>query len=129
MVSTVTIARDDQHRALHMTWARNVRHEDVTDAFETLVACLDGSAHPVFVIVDLTSRPVFPMLHTTFRALPAFGHRNLGCWLVVGESSLGRMIEDTLMNVSRRKDCVKWFASLPDVYAHIEQNRKLLAAN
>lgn len=119
--STVVVHSEQDDRILRMTWARAVSHDDITTAFKTLKAYLDHAPEPVFVIVDLTSKPMFPMLHTSFQALPAFVHKNLKCWLVVGESSLGRVIEQTLVRVSRRTDCVLWFHNMRDASAYVSE--------
>lgn len=117
--STVIVTEDHENHVLIMTWARNVRHEDISAAFEFLLAQLDAAPYPLYVIVDLSSRPAFPVLQTIYRALPAFVHPKLARWLVVGESSLGRIIEDTLVRLSGVQNHVLWFGTMTDVHSHL----------
>jgi hypothetical protein len=120
--ATVSVGRLEKFPyGLLMKWLQEVRVGDVTRAFEHINAILDASDVPMYVIVDILSKPKFPMSETIFSALRGpYRHENLTAWLIVGENRMARMIESVLSNITRRKN-VEWFESLQAALAHIAQ--------
>lgn len=117
---TKTVEVERTHAGLLMTWQRKVEQDDVDSAFKKLVKYLDAASEPVHVIVDVSKRPMFPMLKTTACAITAFCHPNTAGWCVVGESSLARIIEQTLGQLSGRCNTVEWFQSMADLHGHLQ---------
>jgi hypothetical protein len=79
----------------------------------------------VYVVVDILSNPQFPMLETINEAMTVQRNPKLGGWVVVGNSTLARLIATTLKNVSRR-DNVRWFKD-HDAAQHFLAERRVTA--
>lgn len=119
--SSVSVECLDGIPAIRMNWEKQVNNRDVAEAFEIINNLLNESVHSLYVIVDLQSNPNMPVAATLNGAL--FGpYRNprLKKWLIIGASSLGRVVENILSSVTGRHN-VQWFDDSDAVFAYLEQ--------
>lgn len=122
--TTIRVARIDGYPAIKMVWEQRVIVDDVGPAFMAIVEMLDASDEPLFVLVDITSRPLFPLAETMTQALAGpYRHPGLLEWLVVGGTSQARIIEEFLSRVTGREN-VRWFHSEEAALMHIEAQTK-----
>ena len=108
------------HRAIKMTWQHQVIYNDVRDAFHSINFTLNASTEPMYVVVDITSNPNFP-LNATITEAAAGPYRNpkLKEWLIIGSSGLARIIEQILSSLTGRRN-VRWFKTEAEVMAYLE---------
>jgi hypothetical protein len=94
---------------IKMSWDKIVRVPDVDQAYREINRLLNLAPRPIFVLVDISCNPQFPVGATIKGALLG-PHQNpkLQAWLVVGTSVIGHMIDHILTKVTRRK-IVVWF--------------------
>lgn len=109
------------HAPVHllMTWEQAVIADDVREAFRIITDVLNKSHHPVFVVVDIRSKPRFPITQTISEAIEPYRHDNLAAWLVVGNNLLAKSIERVLATITHRR-AVHWFDTLDAAVAFIE---------
>lgn len=120
--TTVQVGQSTSHpNIVLMKWQQDVETGDVADAFEQINTLLDESATPLYIMVDILSKPKFPMSETIMGAMRGpYRHENLTAWLVVGDNRMARMIEKVLASVTRRKN-VEWFESMADALDFVTQ--------
>lgn len=115
MQPTVYVKRVTSH-VLVMTWQHNVEKNDVTAAFNDIRLRLREADGPIQIIVDITSKPDFPIQATVSNAMhDVFGHPNLERWLVVGENTGAKLIASALEKFRRRGN-IFWFKTLNEAY-------------
>lgn len=120
--TTVTVKHID-HQTILMVWADVVTPLDVKEAFKEVDAILNKAEQEMFVVVDISTNPNFPLSATISGAL--FGpYRNpkLREWLIVGSNAMAHSIERTLANIARRSN-VRWFTTQAEAYAYVEQSK------
>ena len=125
-MSTVIVEHQSKN-SIKMTWASRVNDNDVKQSFKEIDKILSAAAHPMFVVVDITSNPNFPITATLTGAL--FGpHRNpkLREWLIIGSNTAAHFIERTLSGATGRI-IVRWFETEAQVSAYIQQVRDNVA--
>lgn len=117
---TVYVELLDNPVAIQMVWSRYVDKQDVANAFRDINTLLNESSKPLHIIVDLQNNPQMPVAVTLNSAL--FGpYRNpqLKSWLIIGSSSMGRVVENVLSSVTGRNN-VQWFNNPDEVFAYLE---------
>lgn len=110
----------EKYPALRMVWEHRVHSPDVKPAFETIVSELDAARRPVYVIVDLTRDPNFPLAETTMHAVPAYRHFRLAAWLVVGTNKFAEYISKFLNTATGRSN-VLWFDTEAEALAYVDK--------
>jgi hypothetical protein len=107
------------HHSLAMIWSKSPTETDVQQAYRQMTALLNQAAQPMFVMVDISCNPHFPMSATVKGALMGpHRHPNLRAWLVVGTSTLGHMIAHVLTAISSTSNIV-WFATEAEALAYM----------
>jgi hypothetical protein len=118
---TVTVEYLNQYQAIRMTWQHKVSYIDLRDAFHSINSILNAASEPMYVIVDITSDPNFPLGATiTEAASGPYRNPKLKAWLIIGSNGLARIIERILGGLTGRKN-VLWFKSEAEVTAYLEQ--------
>ena len=118
--STVFVDAINNLPALRMVWRKDVLKSDVTSAFQQIETKLQNTDQPLFVIVDITAKPNFPLAATINAAM--FGpYRNpqLKEWLIVGTNTMAKSIERVLAGSIGRKN-VRWFETEDAALAYLE---------
>ena len=117
-MTTVSItAIENFDYALRMHWQRHPTEDDVRAAFEAIMTKLDSSDRKVYILVDITSKPRFPMALTVSLSSLAHRHPSMGDWLVVGEHIMAKFIGSTISTLSDSK--VLWFKTEADAMGHL----------
>ena len=118
---SVSVEPMQSAQALHMIWQKNVQKADVHAAFQRIQDELQSRNAPLYVIVDITSQPNFPMFETLNAAMSG-PYRNtlLKEWLVVGTNRVAQTIERVLAG-SMGRDNVRWFTSEAEALAYLER--------
>ncbi|MEO8611404.1 MAG: hypothetical protein ABI690_26135 [Chloroflexota bacterium] len=117
-MSTVRVEPIENYPALKMTWQHDVRDLDVVNAFKQINTILQNSTDPVFVVVDLSANPNFPLLTTIHEAIAPYRNPLLEEWLVIGSNWMARAVEGTLAKLTRQKN-VRWFTKEVDVMDYL----------
>ena len=119
-MATVYTAPVDGHRALLMQWSTAPDKGDVRDAFQQMTDFLDQSPTPLWVIVDVSANPRFPLSETITGAFwGPFRNKKLTEWLVVGANSTAHTIGRTLIGITRR-DNIRWFGTMDEALAYLD---------
>jgi len=121
MSDTTVVVKHLDSRTILMAWAKVVTHLDVKEAFKEVDAILNKAEQEMFVVVDISTNPNFPITATVTGAL--FGpYRNpkLREWLIVGSNAMAHSIERTLANITGRSN-VRWFTTQAEAYVYVEQ--------
>ena len=109
-MATVTISQIDGFQyALKMRWEKSPTVEDVHAAFDEINTVLNSASQKVWIVVDISSDPNFPLSATLPRASQAHRHENMGDWLVIGQNTIAKFIGATISTLSSSK--VIWFDS------------------
>ncbi|MFN8378437.1 MAG: hypothetical protein U0452_07170 [Anaerolineae bacterium] len=120
-MATVRTTPVENHRALRMDWDSSPDKRDVRDAFQQMTELLDASGQPLWVIVDVSSNPRFPLSETITGAFwGSFRNKMLLEWLVVGASGTAHTIGRTLTGITKR-DNIRWFPTIDEAMAYLEQ--------
>jgi hypothetical protein len=118
--NNITFENFQQYPALKMTWRNEIKDADVIYSFGEIINALATTDQPIFMIVDLTANPTYPLLTTVHEALPAYRNDMVREWLVIGNNWMARTIEGTLAKMTGRKN-VRWFRSEADVLAYLNK--------
>jgi hypothetical protein len=105
---------------IKMMWGQNPTEHDVRKAFHIVNSILSHSPRAMYVLVDITSKPNFPMMTTVKSAYNGpYSNPNMREWLIVGSHRMAQLIEHTL-GLMTGIDNVKWFPTEADAlnYAH-----------
>ncbi len=124
---TVTVEYDAIHKLIRMKWEAKVIAKDVRDAFRTIDDLLNRSEQPLYVLVDISSQPNFPISDTIVGAL--FGpYRNpkLIGWLIVGKTVIATMIERVLSTTTNINN-VLWFNTEAEALAYAARHKDTAA--
>lgn len=106
---TVHVEPVGPYNAVLMAWEAEVHQGDITRAFRQILAHLEASSEPIFVVVDIRHNHHMPLLPTVQGALSgAYQHPHLKAWLVVGRHPLARQVENALAKLTQRHNVV-WF--------------------
>lgn len=119
--SNTTVTVEFVDRMVKMTWGQRPAVKDIRRAFEEVVDYLEERVDPVYVIIDITSNPHFPIVSTVQAAMPAFRNEMLRAWLVIGSNSLAQVIEGILSGVTKRRN-VHWFANEDEMLAFVAEH-------
>lgn len=120
-MSTCTATLVHGFPAAKLWWAHHVNHHDVKPAFEALNQLINESPIPMYVLVDLSQQPDLPVIETIHNALSGpFRNPRLVEWLVVGSSSLAKIIGRSLSTLSFRNN-IKWFESEAAALSYLER--------
>jgi len=118
---TVIVKPYSYYHAIVMHWKARGIKEDIDLAFEEIVAYLDATDRPIFVVVDLRENSYMPMKDTFKGAISGVHqHPNLIAWLCIGENKFARYVADVL-NVFSDKSKIQWFDSDAEVDAYLEE--------
>lgn len=119
-ISSVEVTCLDEYPALKMSWQHKVNKSDLSPAFQKITQCLHQSNQPLYIIVDLSEDPQFPIVDTMMGALRGpFRHPRLAEWLVVGSNRAGKTIGDLLIKTTQRNN-IRWFDSEAEALAYLE---------
>ena len=118
-IATVSVEPIENYPALKMTWQHTILEADVAPAFQKIMAVLNTSKRPIYIVVDILSNPRFPMMRTVQEALPCYRDPMLKEWLVVGSNATARAIEGTLSRITRHKN-VRWFNTQAEAIAYLD---------
>jgi len=119
-MTTVNVAHLNEY-AVKMVWASRVNDTDVKQSFKAVDAILTSAGHPMFVVVDITADPNFPISATLTGALfGPYRNPNLREWLIIGSNTAAKFIERTLSAATGRT-IVRWFATDAEAAAFITQ--------
>lgn len=120
-MSTCTATLIEGLPAVMLWWANHVNHQDVKPAFETLNRLINESPIPLYVIVDLSHKPKFPVIETIHSAISGpFRNQKLVEWLVVGSTPLAQIIGRSLTTLAMRNN-IKWFEREQDAIAYLRR--------
>ncbi len=120
---TVEVVPVAGYPALRMFWQHHIERADLQPAFQQITAALQQSTCPLYVIVDLSHDPQFPIVDTMMGALRGpFRHPQLAEWLVCGSNSSARMIGSLLTKATRRNN-IRWFADEAEALAYLDKIR------
>jgi hypothetical protein len=109
-----------KYHALKMIWQKRVHKQDLRSAFDSLGQSLKQSDHALYVIVDLQADPDLPMREAIQASVSGpFRDPKLVEWLVIGSSTIGRMIGQILANATKR-DNIRWFDSEAEVMDYLQ---------
>lgn len=103
--------------ALRMHWEKAPIVPDINQAFDSIFRKLDTSEQKVFILVDITNNPRFPIAVTLSRASQAHRHPNMGDWLVIGTNTMAKFIGTTISSMSSSK--VIWFDNEQAALQHL----------
>lgn len=92
--------------AYRMIWTAAPTTADVQTVFSAIYAAQNAATAPIYIIVDLTENPTFPLGITMSAALKAHNHKQMGSWLVVGSNRVARLIGGFLTSF---KQSIEWF--------------------
>lgn len=121
-MSSVRVEAPDPHnRYIVMTWERNIVVTDVHHAFEVVMNHLEETETLIYVVVDITANPRFPVTQTVAEAMPPHQHEMMAGWLVIGENILAKSIERVLSTMTQRKR-IHWFDTIQDALDYIESS-------
>lgn len=110
---------------IKMSWSSKVSDGDVRNSFKEINNLLTVAEHPMFVVVDITADPNFPIAATLTGALfGPYRNPNLREWLIIGSNTAAHFIERTLSGATGRV-IVRWFETQADVDAYVEQSVEL----
>lgn len=124
-VRTVDIEDIEGHPAIKMTWQHQVKYYDVRDAFRGIEAKLNTSTQPLYVVVDITRSPNFPLNATVGEAAAGpYRNPNLVEWLIIGSNRGARMIEHLLSSITGRHN-VRWFKTEAEVIAYLDSQPRI----
>jgi hypothetical protein len=120
--TTIKVTLLEDEHAIYFQWDHLVLREDVRPAFEQIDRLLDASPDPIYVVVDISSNPQFPLTETVNAAIqgPA-RHPKLKGWLVVGKSNMARIIGRSI-NAMTGKRNIQWFESYADALIFVRHS-------
>lgn len=119
-MSTVIVEQQSED-VIKMIWASRINDNDVRQSFKEIDKVLSAAARPMFVVVDISADPKFPLTATLTGAL--FGPQrnpNLREWLVIGSNDIAKFIDRTLTAITHR-NLVRWFKNEAEVTAYIQK--------
>jgi hypothetical protein len=119
-VQNIIFENFQQYPALKMTWCNEIKDADVIYSFGEINNTLAKTDQPIFMIVDLTANPTYPLLTTVHEALPAYRNNMVREWLVIGNNWMARTIEGTLAKMTGKKN-VRWFKTEADIFAYLNK--------
>jgi hypothetical protein len=118
--ATVRAYRIEGYAAWMLEWEQVINKDEIAPVFRKIVRALDASDEPLYVVVDLTKDPEFPMSQTINAALwGPFRHKRLQAWLVVGSNRTAQVIGRTLNNLTRR-DNIVWYETVEEAFAYLD---------
>jgi hypothetical protein len=123
---TVRVEPMEGWPAIKMTWCAQVNSNDVHRAFEAICEHVFTAVRPVYVVVDITASPNFPIFETVVGALPVFKDPKLAAWLIVGSNSGAKAVEGLLSRVTGRSN-VQWFDAESDALDYLAAMEKQAA--
>jgi hypothetical protein len=94
----------------------------VQATFKQLRNFVEQSLDPVYVIVDIQSSPKFPLGSTISGAASVHISRNLNAWLVIGSSSIAKVIGKAISAAGKAE--IVWFKTEQDLNAYVEEIMK-----
>lgn len=119
-MSTVQVYQQNPN-VIQMTWSHKVNDKDVRNSFKEVNNLLSAASHPVFITVDISADPNFPIAATLTGALfGPYRNPNLREWLIIGSNTAAQFIERTLSGATGRV-IVRWFETQSEVDAYVEQ--------
>lgn len=106
---TVIVTYNNNCHTISMVWNSKVSPKDVKAAFAEIDSILNASESPLYVLVDISANPNFPIADTIAGVLfGPYRNKNLKGWLIIGKTSMAQMIERVLSSVTGIKN-VFWF--------------------
>jgi hypothetical protein len=103
--------------AVRMHWERSPLEADVRQAFADIMIKLDSANQDVYIVVDILSKPRFPLALTINLSSQAHRHPNMGDWLVIGENIMAKLIGRSISALSDSK--VLWFKTEEEAMRHL----------
>jgi hypothetical protein len=121
--STVYLKPHEEYdNFIYMIWNNNPKIPDVQATFKQLRNFVEQSLDPVYVIVDIQSSPKFPLGSTISGAASVHINHNLNAWLVIGSSSLAKVIGKAISSAGKAQ--IVWFKTEQDLNAYVEEIMK-----
>jgi hypothetical protein len=119
-VKTVEIEDFEGFPAIRMTWQHVVKYYDLRDAFRGIEAKLNVSTRPLYVVVDITRSPNFPLNATVAEAAAGpYRNPNLVEWLIIGSNRGAHIVEQVLSSITGRRN-VRWFKTEAEVITYLQ---------
>lgn len=120
-VKTVELDDFEGFPAIRMVWQREVKYYDLRDAFRRIEEKLNTSTRPLYVVVDITRSPNFPLNATVAEAAAGpYRNPNLVEWLIIGSNRGAHIIEQLLSSITGRHN-VRWFKAEADVIDYLQR--------
>jgi hypothetical protein len=123
---TVKVEPIEGWPAIRMTWCAQVKSNDVHRAFEKVCEHVFRATRPLYIVVDITASPNFPIFETVVGALPVFKDPHLAAWLMIGSNSGAKAVESLLSRVTGRSN-VQWFDAESDALDYLAAIEKKAA--
>jgi fructose-specific component phosphotransferase system IIB-like protein len=108
-----------------MHWQRQVVVADVDKAYEDIEAFLSTAEKGLYVIVDISADPVFPLSATLRGALGPHRNPRLLGWVVIGSNAVARLVA-RMLNTTNRKQIIHWVDSYADAITFVEKKRNIV---
>lgn len=117
-MSTIIVSEIKGYQyALRMEWQKHPKLHDINDAFDVILKKLTTTDQKIYIIVDISTNPRFPLSMTVSRASQVHRHPKMGDWLVVGSNTMAKFIGSTISALSESK--VLWFDTEEDALHHL----------
>ena len=117
---TVHVKPITGYPALKMIWQHRVKEADVQPAFQDIMTALQEASSSLYVVVDLSKDPMFPLVETVYQALRGpFRNPKLAEWLVFSSNGAARTIGETLSKTARRNN-IRWFDDEDEALAYLD---------
>ena len=118
---TVEVESIEGYPVLRMNWQHRIDPKDLQPVFQQITDRLNKTKTPLYVMIDLSNDPQFPIVDTMMSALRGpFRHPQMAEWLVFGSNRSARMIGSLLTKATRREN-IRWFNSEEEALSHLEQ--------
>jgi hypothetical protein len=120
--TTIKVTLLEHEPVIYFQWGHLVFRDDVRPAFEQIDRLLDASPDPIYVLVDISSNPQFPLTETVNAAIqgPA-RHPKLKGWLVVGKSNMAQIIGRSINALTGKRN-IQWFETYADALAFVRHS-------
>ena len=116
----IRVEKIEGFNALKLICAHEISDHDLHTAGQQIFDALDRTVLPLHVVIDLTSKPEFPVGVTAYELLTGpVNHPMLGEVLIYGSSPSAHLVEDFV--VFRGAPDAHWFDSEAEAMAFLQQ--------
>lgn len=88
---------------IYTTWLATSTSADVTAAFQQLMTRLDNSRYEQHIVIDMSAKPLIPLVQTIAEVLSLSYHRRVAAWTIVGSGACAKSMADVLQKVCTDK--------------------------